>query len=93
MRMYCAPTPKCPEHKGEFLKIKNILIKYPSCPEGEIVPINYCPKSKKYLSEGKLVPVKEAALKALIFGDTSNLKLEDIIVEEDLDKIIKKAIA
>jgi len=91
--MYCAPAQKCPEHKGEFLEIKNILIKYPSNPEGTIMPMNYCPKSKKYLSKGKLVPVKEAALESFIFRNKSNLKLEDITIEEDLDKLPKKATA
>ena len=72
---------KCPEHKEEFLKYKGVTVKYPGCPDGIVIPLDYCPKSKKYFSEGKLVPVKEAALKAIIFGDISNLKLEDIIVE------------
>ena len=73
---------KCPEHKGEFLEYKGVTVKYPGCSEGIGIHMDYCPKSKKYLSEGKLVPAKEAALKATLFGDTSNLKLEDIIVEE-----------
>lgn len=91
--MYCAPAPKCPEHEGESLKTKDVLIKYPSMPNGIVTPMNYCPKSKKYLSEGKLVPVKEAALKASTFGDTSNLKLEDITVEEDASKFVRKLTA
>ena len=90
MNNYCDSVPKCPEHEGEFLKRKDVLIKYPSNPEGVITPMDYCPNSNKYLSEGKLVPVKEAALKAIIFGDTSNLKLEDITVEEDTSKLVGK---
>lgn len=90
---YCRILPKCPEHEGEFLKEKMVLIKHPSNPEGEIAVMDYCPESNKYFSEGKLVPVKEAALKAIILGDTSNLKLEDITVEEDLSKLVGKATA
>ena len=52
--------------------------------------MNYCSKSKKYLSKGKLVPVKEAALNSFIFGKNSNLKLEDITVKENLDKLAEK---
>jgi len=93
MNHYTQPVKKCPEHKGESLKMKDVLIKYPSMPNGIVTPMDYCPKSNKYLSEGKLVPVKEAALKAITFGDTSNLKLEDIIVEEDASKFVRKLTA
>ena len=93
MSNYAQRAEECPEHKGESLEIKNILIKYPSNPEGTITPMNYCPKSNKYLSKGKLVPVKEAALESFIFRNKSNLKIEDITVEEDLSKLIQKATA
>lgn len=93
MRKYCEVAPKCPEHEGESLEIKNILIKYPSMPNGIVTPMNYCPKSNKYLSGGILVPIKEAALKAIRFGDTSNLKLEDITIEEDTSKFVGKVSA
>ena len=87
MENYAESIPKCPVHEGEFLERKSVGVFHPSMPDGEIVPLDYCLKSNKYFDGEKLVPLKEAALKGILFGDTSKLKLEDITVEEDMSKI------
>lgn len=53
----------CPEHPGEQLKTENLMI---TTIDNEIIPFDmahYCPQSKKYLSYGnKLVLREESAL-------------------------------
>jgi len=73
--------PYCPEHPKEQLKTRNLIVKSPFAPEGEGIPFfHYCPKSKKYLSNNKLVSRDEAALNAVNNFHQKNYSLSEIEV-------------
>ena len=83
-------TEECPKHKGEFLSIKNLIIKSPEYPEGEGMSFfNYCKKENKYHDNKKFVSAEETALNFINKRYNKNYKLSEIEVIT-LDELIEK---
>ena len=54
---------ECPKHKGEFLSMKNLIIKYPQNTQGFGHPFfNYCEKENKFYNGKEFVSKEEIAL-------------------------------
>ncbi len=74
---------KCPEHEGEHLRPRTLIIKTIDDEEGMGYPtFEYCEKSDKYFDGKKLVGEKEIALQRINNLETNKKKysLEEITV-------------
>ena len=79
MKNFMYSPKECPFHKGEYLEIKNLIIKTPDEPNGIGEPFfNYCKRSDKFSYNGKLLSKEEMALEVVNKRYKKNYKLSDI---------------
>lgn len=73
---------KCPKHKGEYLKLKTLIIKTIDNKRGVGLMFEYCEKSNKYFDGKKLVEEKEIALQMINNSKINKKKysLEEITI-------------
>jgi hypothetical protein len=93
MNNYVHSPQECPEHKGEYLVLRNLDVITPEHPQGMIIPcFEYCEKADKYLNDGKLVSKEKAALEYAnqIRSENKKYTIDQIKVVETSKGLEKK---